>query len=46
MDACAELLKSNEFETTATHLELPKKKAVEKITGEKERPITKAPSKK
>ncbi len=43
-ETCAELLNGNEFETTVSNIELPKKKQVESVTGEKERPITKANS--
>lgn len=40
--ACSELLKSPDLETTLTHADLPKpKKPTATVTGEKERPIKK-----
>ena len=42
-DTCEDLFRGNEFETTVSHVDPPKK--VERVTGEKERPITKAGSK-
>jgi hypothetical protein len=40
--ACSELLKSPDLETTLTHADLPKpKKPAATVTGEKERPIKK-----
>jgi hypothetical protein len=48
-ETCVELLKGNELETTVSNVDLPRKKSVETVTGEKERPkekpITKAGSK-